>query len=226
MKIIATCLLLLCLASVQAISIQSQSLAESQSLIEAENVMDVFKNVTQKAVEAAQKKHSNNSKPHPLRKLLHPKKDFGGKTIKIPEQKTPRDEIEKQLEKEALDYLANFDQYQLVLDKPKKNYRAAQTWTDDGLLVNISKYKCANFTQEHLKNYTDDRAGMVVAMNQPDMSGTKLPSDEGHQVVLLHEHIPFFFITDRDMIATFYHTYDSKTGFHNYFDSSRGNEKI
>ena len=53
MKIIATCLLLLCLASVQAISIQSQSLAESQSLIEAENVMDVFKNVTQKAVEAA-----------------------------------------------------------------------------------------------------------------------------------------------------------------------------
>ena len=77
-----------------------------------------------------------------------------------------------------------------------------------------------------MKNYTDDRAGMVVAMNQPDMSGTKLPSDEGHEVVLLHEHIPFFFITDRDMIATFYHTYDIKTGFHNYFDSSRGNEKI
>ena len=58
------------------------------------------------------------------------------------------------------------------------------------------------------------------------MVGTRLPKDdEGHDVVLIHEHIPVFFIADRDLLVTFYEKYDNETGFRNFMDSSRGNEE-
>ena len=87
----------------------------------------------------------------------------------------------------------------------------------------MNKFRCDNFTEAHLKNYTDDRGGMILALDG-DMTGTKLPKDEGHEVLLIKAHIPFFLITDRDMIVTFYEKYDEETGFRNFMDASRGNE--
>ena len=41
---------------------------------------------------------------------------------KIEEQKTSREQIQEELYAEALKYLNNFDNYDLIVDKPKKNY--------------------------------------------------------------------------------------------------------
>ena len=66
---------------------------------------------------------------------------------------------------------------------------------------------------------------MIVAVVK-ELEGIKLPSDEGHEVDLFKMHIPFWLVSDRDLVVTFYEQYDPKTGYRNYFDSSRGNEEI
>ena len=74
-----------------------------------------------------------------------------------------------------------------------------------------------------MKKYVEDRAGIIVAVVK-DLTGIRLPSDEGHEVDIFKLHIPFWFISDRDLVVTFYDYYDPETGYHNFFDSSRGNE--
>ena len=59
-----------------------------------------------------------------------------------------------------------------------------------------------------------------------DWQATRLDKDEGHDVLFVHEHVPVFFIADRDFVITFYEKYDKETGFYNYFESSKGNEEI
>ena len=136
---------------------------------------------------------------------------------------TARDQITEDLYKLAKEYLDNFEKYEVVYSVPERNYESRQTVDEEGIYVTMNKFRCDNFTEAHLKNYTDDRGGMILALDG-DMTGTKLPKDEGHEVLLIKAHIPFFLITDRDMIVTFYENYDEETGFRNFMDASRGNE--
>ena len=154
-----------------------------------------------------------------MKPIAHPR------GTKIEEQKTSREQIQEELYAEAIEYLKNFKNYDLIYEKPEKNYESRQTVDKDGLIVTINKYRAENVTEADLERYVDDRAGMIVAVVK-ELEGFKLPSDEGHEVDLFKMHIPFWFVSDRDLVVTFYEQYDPKTGFRNYFDSSRGNEEI
>jgi hypothetical protein len=70
-----------------------------------------------------------------------------------------RQKVKQELYDLVDEYMAKWDELEVVIDQPENDYFARQTWVGDGPLT-IIKYKAKGLQREHLLKYMEDPIGI------------------------------------------------------------------
>ena len=138
-----------------------------------------------------------------------------------PEIKVDREKVKQELKDLADEYLKQWDELSVVIDKPDENYFARQVWVGDGPLT-IIKYRAEGLTAEHLQAYMDDPIRVQIKMNNR-ASACRLPDSDGCLMYKLHMRMPAI-LYNRSIFLTYYFEKGDDGSFY-ILGSSRGNDE-
>ena len=121
-----------------------------------------------------------------------------------------RGDIKHELIAMAQLYLAGFKDHKVVFEIPGLNYSARKTKDEKGNCVNVVKFMCKGFTEEHWQRCKADPVALQAEMDNR-LEAQRLDDDQGCKVYHMRMHLSKLNCT-RSIVTTFYEHEDANTG--------------